>query len=519
MAWVDVTMEERDFQNDFLELIQEHGWKLAGHFKKVAFSDRWVNPLSPNLPETDIEFHMAEHFIYESAAGAKFGIAYYGMQKMKYGLLDQNVKPETIWLPKSVNFGSEYVAEPAKMVPLGEWITNKFPPAKLTSSMYMYQVDAVDESLTTNQDIIIMWGGDLKNAVLDVEVKRTKGYFATGSWSLLVQENLSNVMQSPIAQANIRIPTFEQRLIQYGDQGIVQRHNVWSDTLIRVTGQITGANLLFVLQGDTSSAFEGNGVPSIPMFWGSISTTKYHKNIETYADLPQTPDPDTTYSVLNDETRDGKLTEYVYEGTAWRRMIDSTALLTGSAFDSPNPMYDFDSIAPLRKPMMPLLKEYTSTPSNGVDSVMMSKNMYGSRYQAHYLSWNTGSNLMPPDRISSDGRKYPRAWLSNKAENDEYNYRFNVSRYTDKVHTSRIYIIHPEEGVRGWLPFSIGFNPLSLVTGDKLKVKTQSCPDIFDIYSFALIEGVSPLTKRPSTAYRPIGLGIYKTIDDRAVNS
>lgn len=506
LAWVDKTLIERDLQNGLLELLTEHGWKLASHFKRVAFGDQWVNPMNPKLSITNIEFHMAEHFIYENKAGHKFGVAYYGMQSMKYGTLAENVKPVNIWLP----VGEEYNADPLKIVPLGDWITNIFPPSKMTSTMYIYQVDAIDDSLQTNEDVVVMWEQkDLKRAALDIEVKRTYGYMSQGQWSLLIRESFPHFMQSPIAQANIRIPTLEQRSLVYGPNGIIQNNNVWADSLVRFTGQITEDKIMVIIQGDAASAFEENGVPSIPLFFGNINTTKFTEDVATYADLPAVSAPDTTYRVITDEKNGGKVSEYTARGGIWQLLTDNVALITGSAFDTDKPTFDFDSVTPLRAPLMPLLKNYTATPSNGVDNVMMRKNMYGSRYQAHYLSWNTGSNLMPPDRISADGRKYPRAWLSNKEQNDEYNYKFNLSSYTKKIHTSRIYIVHPDEGVRGWIPYAIGFNPLSLVSGDKLKVKKAYCPDEHDIYKYALIEGVSPMTKRPATAYRPIGLGIF----------
>ena len=514
MAWVDTTLKERDFQNEFLALLQEHGWKLASHFKKVAFSDKWVNPIVPKLEISAIEFHMAEHFIYESAAGAKFGIAFYGMQSMKYGTLDEAVKPENAYDVKAVNMGAEYVANKLKLTPLGDWITNKFPPVKKTSTMYMYQIEGVDTTLATNEDVILMWDGDLKQAVLDVEVKKTKGYVAQGQWSLLVEEAFPEFMQSPISQANIRVPSLEERDPEYGDKGVLEYHNIWADSLIQISGQVEPDRLFVILQADPSSSFEENGVPSIPIFWGMINITKFKKDVATFAELPTEPEVDTTYRVLEDETRGGLITEYYYSGGRWNSLYGNEALFTGSATDTHDAAYDFDNPQPFRNSnaaIMPLLKKYTKTPGNGVDHVMMRRNKFGARYQAHYLSWNTAPNNMPPDRKSSDGRKYPRAWLSNKEVNDEYNYKFNTSQYTRKVHTSRIYIIHPDEGVRGWIPHAIGFNPLSLVAGDKLKVKTQSCPDVYDVYRFTLVEGISPLTKRPATAYRPMGIGIFES--------
>jgi hypothetical protein len=83
--------------------------------------------------------------------------------------------------------------------------------------------------------------------------------------------------------------------------------------------------------------------------------------------------------------------------------------------------------------------------------------------------------------------------------------RFNPSLYTNKVHSSCIYVVHPEEGVRGLLSDMIGVVPLSLVDGDKLIVNEG---EFQGTYRFLLVEGYSALTAQPGVAYKPIGVGL-----------
>ncbi|OBR67749.1 hypothetical protein A7K91_08420 [Paenibacillus oryzae] len=195
----------------------------------------------------------------------------------------------------------------------------------------------------------------------------------------------------------------------------------------------------------------------------------------------------------------------LFAGTAFNRNgADLVQALKRSA------EFDYDDASIRQETLFPIMKDYPHYPSNGVDSVMVKRNKYGSRYQAHYLSWNTPPNAMPPDREDSGGRKHPRAWKN--FLNKQHNYQFNPSRYSGKAHSSRALVIHPEDGTFGTLRNVILTSPLTIMNGDELKAVKNYCDaeNKYEVYSYYLVEGISPLTKRPSTAYRPAAIAILK---------
>ncbi len=170
--------------------------------------------------------------------------------------------------------------------------------------------------------------------------------------------------------------------------------------------------------------------------------------------------------------------------------------------------FDFENTAVKQEIIHPVLKEYPNYPSNGIDSVMVKRTKYGARYQAHYISWNIPQGQMPPFREDAEGKNYPRYW--NTYTSGSYKYQFNPSRYSEKAHSSRALLIHPEDGTYGTLRNVILVSPLSILNGDELKAVRDYCDDEnkYSIYSYYLVEGISPLTKRPATGFRPAGLGI-----------
>ncbi len=196
----------------------------------------------------------------------------------------------------------------------------------------------------------------------------------------------------------------------------------------------------------------------------------------------------------------------IFSGTALTRdRATAEAALAASG------RFDYDDVDLKQPLLLPMLKEYQGSPSNGIDSVMVNRNKYGARYQAHYLSWALAPNDMPPLREDSKGHKHPRAW--NNYLTDVYKFKFNTSRYSEKTHSSRATLIHPEDGKFGTLRNVILVSPLTIMNGDELEVVKDHCApdeDKFSIYSYMLVEGISPLTKRPATAFRPAGLGIIK---------
>jgi hypothetical protein len=195
----------------------------------------------------------------------------------------------------------------------------------------------------------------------------------------------------------------------------------------------------------------------------------------------------------------------LFSGTAYSKEgADLEAALKKSA------KFDYDDVNIKQEILLPILKEYPNYPSNGVDSVMVKRTKYGAKYQAHYLSWAVPPNNMPPLRQDEDDKKHPRAW--NDYRNSQYKYNFNPSRYSEKAHSSRALLVHPEDGTYGTLRNVILVSPLTIMNGDELKAVRDHCDaeNKYAVYSYYLVEGISPLTKRPATAFRPAGLGILK---------
>lgn len=297
---------------------------------------------------------------------------------------------------------------------------------------------------------------------IDIEVISSRVVQVQNGYLFEYTEEKPEIMQSPFMEIVLRNPNLE---------GIDSETNWWPDSLVRVNGYIDSETIMLLMQADNTPAFENNVVPIIPLYMGKFESFK--------------------------------------EGD-----IGNDALWGGTAFNTGNQdashNFNFDSSTPYRETMnyLPVRKTYPNYPANGIDNIIVKRSELGARYQAYYLSWNTVGNQTPPDRVGIDGGQYPLAW--NTEKNDEYKYQFNPSAYSGKVHTSRAYLVHPDEGVRGYLPKIILLSPFGLVNNDKLKVRKASCPDDWDIYRFFLTEAISPITKRPATVYRPAGIGIFE---------
>ncbi|HFU7053811.1 TPA: hypothetical protein ACGN81_000695 [Bacillus cereus] len=344
------------------------------------------------------------------------------------------------------------------------------PQFKDRSCMYIYMIEKL---LDYEEDSVIVMGaedGKEVDYILDVELagvtvreiqdvdSEGKPYYRT----VYDYTDKPELMMSPWIKSTFRNPKLTN---------IDADTNWWPDSMVRITGQVDQSRVVLLIQADKTPAFDNNSVPVVPVYMGKL---------ESYA-------------------ADDTIADALWAGTAYDE---------GSEVSSHK--FDFESKAPFRdvKKYMPRTKAYPKSPGNGIDNIIIKRSRFGARYQAHYLSWNVPPNMMPPDRKSTTGGQYPTAWQNH--ENDEYKYQFNPSVYSNKVHTSRAYIVHPEEGVRGYMPYIVLLSPLGLLNGDKLKVRQNTCPDTHDIYRFFTVDAISPITKLPATAYRPAGLGIYE---------
>ncbi|MBG9790441.1 hypothetical protein [Brevibacillus laterosporus] len=474
MAFIDTTpasftpkVTESDFQPRLADLLATQGWTIAANFKKVVWDARLTKPNTPLTPSTMARFTVAEHFIYANKAKKMFGLAIVGTWEQTIGSLKEINK-----LPK-----------PDNLEEIGVWATNEFRKYRAPHTMYVYMVEQLKELKPNGDDIVLGWQGkaeDQLRAALDIEVESSRWAGETSSPRFEVTKAAGGRMQSPIIQGGLRTNLLEQYFSEdYGTA--VQYTNWWHDSEISIKGNLSEDSFFFILQCDNVPAPEGNLVPSIPFHFGKLDALE--EGDEPYA-LFAGSVPFTKNSGSSLETQLKSIAEYDYDDTTTRM---------------PN--------------IMPLMKSYPKFPANGLDNIMINRSKLGARYQSHYLSWNAPANEIPPARTSEDGKRdYPRAW--NNAENPLYKYSFNPSRYSQKVHTSKVYVIHPEEGVRGSLKDTIALSALSF-HANKLRVKKTNCPDEFDVFRYFLVEGVSPFTKKPGTQYRPAGIGLYHSSVDK----
>lgn len=487
-------------QDRFLALLQSQSdgsaWSLAKKFYKVVFNRDFVHPTTGPAMADQVEFpvYVAKHYLIANSnlPKAYLGMAIIGSITPKYVEVEQDKRPanpvDATSNVEFINWVKSKVAE-LETDPLAD--EPKMTCFFSSAVVYFYMTDRLP-SIEDGGWGLLPWdatsvGGltntSLERACLDVEV--WKGLFkvevASSVPKFVIEEPELYVMQSPITKCILRYPKAPIEDLWSEEFKVSQNDtNWWYDSDVHVSGCLDEEGFFLIIQADTAPAWEDNITPSIPLYFGSIDTVdNADKCVAFFAGTM----PDATLSEI-------------------------------SRFD-----FNDASTDNFRSIILPILKTYPRHPSNGLDTVMVKKSKYGARYQSYYLAWNTASNGMPPDRQNnhstefskSADRGYPRAW--NQQGADEYAYWFNPSRYSRKIHTSKIYLIHPEEGVRGNLRWSVGLSPIGVSCGNKIRVLVDTCDEttnkpVYEYYRYSTIDGVSPLTKQPGTPYRPIGLGI-----------
>lgn len=457
MPYIDSTpalspykVREGTLQNDFKNLLIKHGWTKALEFKKAVTSVHFVTEHDQTARHDD-KFTVANHVIMRNARGDLLGIAVVADW--------QDYTDHTQGFP----FFNWFTSTTTEKDDLIDYMVTEFEKRKTNTTLYFYMVEKLP-NVTEGETLFTPWGLESEDdkrlrMALDVEVIEID-FKSTNAGSEYVKVANPSVMQSPIVEAALRAPFVESIDYPYMDT------NWWADSEVSIKGHVDSNNIFVVIQTDNTPMWENNLVPIVPLYFGDI--------------IPM------------DE---GDHAIALFAGTV-PQGANATAIAT----------FNFDDVTVKGgKQIMPILKTYPSNPSNGIDSVIVNRTKLGARYQSYFLSWNTAPQDMPPERLSDDGSKqYPRSW------NEIKKYQFNPSRYSGKVQTSRVYLVHPEEGVRGYLKKAVGLNTANLNTSE-LRIRKDACPDtIYDVYQCVPVSAVSPLTKRPATHYRPMGLGLYK---------
>lgn len=465
-------VREDNFQERFAEfLTNQGGWNKGANggalqysFKKVVFDADLLTAAAhnnmENNPKSTTLITIAQHYIYVNNDGKMLGCAVVAQWEQLYSQIES--KPFT-----------------SSIEQFKEWAIEQYTKYRSQQTLYFYLVEDLRGLDTVSGDICMPFKAksnpeerEFLRAALDIEVTDAQ---MTEDDIYMITDAALERMQSPIVTVSLRTDQLEDHYSEdYYHKAAFS--NWWPDSEVTLRGFVDGSGFFFVMQCDNVPAPEGNLVPVIPFYFGKLDTE----------------DPDDPAVAL--------FAGSVPPGTSFDKI---------ATYDMDDPSTKASTL------ILPLLKTYPKYPGNGVDEVIVSRSRYGARYQSYYLSWNAPSNEMPPLREGEGGRDYPRAWRN--AENPLYKYAFNPSRYSNKIHTSKIYVVHPEEGVRGSLRNAIGFSALGF-NANKLRVKKEFCSSngpIFDIYRFLMVDGVSPLTRRPGTHYRPCSLGIFDRAEDQ----
>lgn len=442
MPYIDTVFQEGTILEEFKTLLTTNGWTYKLGFRKMAYPNSLINTNSAEpQPGTKITMSVAQHYIFENADGALYGIAKVHNIERLYS----EITPK----PRTNEAGFK------------DWLKDQYRAFNRQCAFHFYMVEALPtivEGTTVGCAVDV---GTERGAV-DIEVTSSSYVPGSGSPVFTYGEAEDAVQQSPFVKSTLRNSNLLSTAVET---------NWWPDSLVRVKGLLDNKTAFLIIQADNTPAFRNNVVPSVPVYMGKFVSFK--------------------------------------EGDT-----GNFALWAGTAFDtgaeSASHSFDFKSTDPYRSvaDFLPIKRKYPNFPGNGIDNVIVKRSELGARYQAYFLSWNVAPQMMPPDRVGKDGGQYPLSWTT--AENEEYSYQYNPSMYDKKIHTSQAYLVHPDEGVRGYLPKMIVLAPLGLVNEDKLKVRTATCPDQFDIYRFFLTSAISPVSKRPGTAYTPAGIGIYE---------
>ena len=456
MAYVQTAFTEEGFITELTDLLTTNGWTKETEFRKVGYSFQHFfyssNPSSGSIAPGDREFDiwLADHTIFKNAENNLYGLARICKSKRKNKQLDEKFK-NTQGHPDP----TKLVADEALRDELHAWMKAQYDATAVdTSEIYFYMVGKTPVPPTTETAVYPVAEA---RAVLDVENLGFIPSLQSTAYSFTSDPSKQDLltMQSPMMKIKTR---------EIGTQSNGWLTNWWPDSKIRVEGLVSPQTVSLIIQADNTAAYDDNNVPTIPIYLGQLDALDAS---------------DTNEAVL----------------------------FGGMAVS--NATFDYTDVDPLvTNPLLPLEKAYPKNPGNGIDSLIVKRTKFGAYYQAYYLSVLTAPDTMPPDRISTDGKQYVSAWKNER--NDESLFKFSPSTYTGKTHVSRAYVVHPEEGVRGFLKDMIVASSIGMINSDRLKLKKQACPDVFETYKYFVVDAVSPLTKRPATPFSPIGFGIFE---------
>lgn len=428
MAWIEETLKHENLLDDLFE-------KVFRKHKDKSGNNWWQN-YNANVPKVDIY-----KVTFEKGLFVKDTTGYKAPSSPRQGNLcvTRHVimrRWDNELLAFAQSTGSVKVTTedlPTDTAKLQTWLLDFYKRLVNYTTLYSYTLDKYEGHTH-------FVGGDGK--ATPVMVMGDDGGFGVLKTSLDVEyynetQYYPKTMQSPIIELKMRGDLEIEGTAAIGNLNYRTNTNWWADSLIQVKGVMDETSIFLTLKVDSAPMWEDGFVPTVPFFFGNLVVKNATKPNET-----------------------------------------PIAMLGGRQVGK---FFDFDNVEINTEIIQPVTRNYVLHPSNGVDSIMVKKTKYGARYQSHYLRWNVPPNSMPPTReeirlvkesVGTEKeeelvRKYPRAW--NYLRNGYYQYNFHASRYSEKIHTSRATVMHPEDGVIGHIPNIVLLPLINILEGDTLK--------------------------------------------------
>lgn len=479
---LDYKLYDKTAMEDFGKILEMNGWTKVKHFYKVVIGRKQfrypgvhegTNVSADYIPYIHASAH---HVLYQNAKGKILGMA---------EILTDSYKI----LPTAIYKGDRSTGGTNANGEMDEFIENFpriFDNNKVKGLIYFYTVENTPEirdgAVSITYPLTSLTDEIHYSTALDVEVGELCMYpvsfVATGetSYTHLFQKSANDagirekvnprVMQSTIVPVELFNSVTEEDSVD----NVYSALNKWDDSSITVKGRIDGNNIIVMLQSDTSANWSNNKYPIVPLFFGEVEMENGEEDV--YCLFGGVTPPTATYDFSS-------LTKYA--GNVKTKLV------------------------------IPTLKAYPSYPGDGINNAVLSRTRGGARYQAVYLSWGASPNSMPPVKEGTGGKKYPGAW-----DFKVKNFGFNPSRYSNSIHTSHIYIVHPEDGVIGKLRNIVGLQTFA-TNNPELRILREDCPvKVTDAYQVFTVGAICPFTKTPSTTYALAGIAIKDTVVEKA---
>lgn len=488
MAYIDNSEQfeyevyDKTAMEDFGSILERNGWVRVKHFYKLVVGRKQYNldkkEIEANLgvsqrPYRPYLYASAKHVIYQNASGRYLGMAEILVDSFKLLPLE--------FINAAPNGASTEATSPAFQSALEQFpekFKSTFDTNKVKGLTYYYTLENLpsveDGFMTITYPIESLNEEQYYSTALDIELNGYK-IFPVGDVSYSTEAKKRDlvrnanddeirgfaephVMQSTVVPVELFNSVVESDSVE----NVYSALNKWDDSIVTVRGRIDGDSITVIFQSDNSAKWDGNRNPQVPLHFGEVEMESGRKGV--YA-LFGGVTPTTAQFDYSSITK--------YTGNANTRLV------------------------------MPVLKSYPSYPGDGVNNVVLSRTRGGARYQAVYLSWGASPEAMPPNREATGGRHYPRAM-----DFDVRNFGFNPSRYSDSIHTSNIYLVHPEDGVIGKLKNLVGLQTFA-TNNPELRIRREHCPDkITDAFHVFTVGSLCPITKLPSTTYSLASIGI-----------